>query len=130
MKNYITEMNCQMLLSAKIGILNMGSIFSGSPAQFSKEMRLLHRFLSLFEAMVKFKGFWGGIRGVKGQTSPVDFGKIRSHMSHARDHINQEWIGHCDAPDVHGCEGHCRSTESAMNTATIPGPMGIPGTQT
>lgn len=59
MKYYIMEMNCQMLISAEIGILNLVRYFSGSPAQFSKKMRLLHRFLSVFESMDQVQGNLG-----------------------------------------------------------------------
>uniref|UniRef100_A0A8C5IDI5 Uncharacterized protein n=1 Tax=Junco hyemalis TaxID=40217 RepID=A0A8C5IDI5_JUNHY len=48
-------------------------------------------------------------------------------MSYARDPINQEWIRPCKAPDVHRCEGPCRSTGSGMNPAAPAGlSLGIP----
>lgn len=74
---------------------------------------------------VKFKGIWGGIRGVKGQTGPVNFGKVRSCIN-ARDPINQEWIRHRDAPGLHRCEGHCRSTGSAHEQQQFLDPQECP----
>lgn len=74
---------------------------------------------------VKFKGIWGGIRGVKGQTGPVNFGKVKSCIN-ARDRINQEWIRHRDAPGLHRWEGHCRSTGSAHEQQQFLDPQECP----